>query len=171
MTFREVRETNGAKTYYEWKESGQQVFFRAEVDRILWEVVQRSQESWLWKKPLRSTIVHPNEQDRANGHQEGSAWLNREMPSSHVRRGCRKGGSRDGLSGKMIKTLWEHDRGKDGWNWCEKQKRSKGTWIVMTLWTYTSSRDSPHTEFLLHSLLCQPCTNNTEMDGIISVGK
>lgn len=41
----------------------------------------------------------------------------------------------------------------------------------MTLWISTSSRDSPHTELLLHRLLCQPCTNNTEIAGIILVGR
>lgn len=72
--------------------------------------------------------------------------------------GTGKGGT-NRLSGKKIKTLWEYDRGKYGWNQCERQKQAKRSWIVMTLWTYTSSRDSPHKKFLFHSLLCQPCTN------------
>lgn len=102
--------------------------------------------------------------------QEGPAWLNREMQSSNVKRRYKKGGSRDRLSGKKIETLWEHDRGKYGWNRCERQK-GELAWIVMTLWTYTSSRDSPHTEFLLHTLIHQPHISNTEMAGTILVGK
>lgn len=43
--------------------------------------------------------------------------------------------------------------------------------MVMTLWTSTFLRDSPHTELFRYRLLCQPCTNNTEIAGIILVGK
>lgn len=147
------------------------LFFRAAVGRILWEVVQRSQERWLWK----TTLKHNNSPAQWAEHmawiqQEGPAWLNREMPSSNVKMRHRNGGSRQAVrkEDKDIVRTWQ----KEVWLkpvW--KAKRSKRSWIVMTLWTYTSSRDSPHTEFLLHSLLCQPCTNNTEMDRIISVEK
>lgn len=141
-------------------------FFRATVGRNLWEVVQRPQESWLWK----TTLEHNNSAPQWAGQSTCHWYSRRGQPGwtgkfqaqmSEEDIGKRR---EDRLSGKKIKTLWEHDRGKYGWNQCERLKKSKRAWIVMTLWTYTSSSDSLHTEFLLHNLLCQPCTTQRWME-------
>lgn len=94
----------------------------------------------------------------ASIQQEGPAWLNRKAPSSNIKRGYRKGENKQAVrkEDKDIVRIWQREVWlKPVW----KTKTSKRSWIVMTLWTYTSSRDSPHKEFLFHSLLCQPCTN------------